>query len=109
MKFKKYVDKLNIDLTDKTYIVTGANSGLGLETTKYLLYLNANVIMACRNKTKALNAESEIRTTISTGKIIIEEYDQSDIESIKNFAQKVIQSYKIDGVVFNAGIYFPKV
>ena len=41
MKFKKYVDKLNIDLTDKTYIVTGANSGLGLETTKYLLYLNS--------------------------------------------------------------------
>ena len=109
MKFKKYVDKLNVDLTNKTYIVTGANSGLGLETTKYLLYLNATVIMACRNISKALNAEKEIRTTITTGKIIIEEYDQSDIESIKNFAQRVIQSYKIDGMVFNAGIYFPKV
>lgn len=109
MKFKKYVDKLNVDLTNKTYIVTGANSGLGFETTKYLLYLNATVIMACRNIAKAINAEKEIRAEITTGKIIIEEYDQGDIQSIRNFAQKVIQSYKIDGVVFNAGIYFPKV
>ena len=90
MKFKKYVDKLNIDLTNKTYIVTGANSGLGLETTKYLLYLNATVIMACRNINKALNAEKEIRASITTGKIIIEEYDQGDIQSIKNFAQKPV-------------------
>ena len=109
MKFKKYVDKLNVDLTNKTYIVTGANSGLGFETTKYLLYLNATVIMACRNISKAMNAEKEIRAEITTGKIIIEEYDQGNIQSIRNFAQKVIQSYKIDGVVFNAGVYFPKV
>jgi hypothetical protein len=36
-------------LRDKTAIVTGANSGIGLETTKALLQQGATVIMACRS------------------------------------------------------------
>jgi len=37
----------------KTVILTGANSGLGLWTSKYLLDLDYKVIMACQNIVKA--------------------------------------------------------
>ena len=109
MKYLDYVNKLNIDLSGKIYIVSGANSGIGFETCKYLLYLNATVIMACRNLDKAQNAIDEIRKEVKTGEIVLLQYDQSDYSSIKNFANIIKTSFKIDGIVFNAGIYFPKV
>lgn len=46
----------------KTIIVTGANSGLGFETTKQLVasHLDYQVVMACRNLSKATAARAEI-------------------------------------------------
>ena len=94
MKYLDYVNKLNIDLSGKIYIVTGANSGIGFETCKYLLYLNATVIMACRNLDKAQNAIDEIRKEVKTGEIVLLQYDQSDYSSIKNFANIIKTSFK---------------
>ena len=108
MQYLDYISKLNIDLSNKTYIVTGANSGLGYETVKYLLYLNATVIMACRNLNKAQKAIDEIKKEVSSGNIVLLQYDQSSYSSIKEFANIVKKTYKIDGIVFNAGLYFPK-
>ena len=48
------------DLDGKTIIVTGANSGLGLEVTRALTLRGAKVIMACRNPEKAEKARSAI-------------------------------------------------
>ena len=41
------------DLTHKTAVVTGANSGLGLESAKALAGAGAHVVMAARNQEKA--------------------------------------------------------
>ena len=41
-------ETLNKDLKGKVYIVTGANSGVGLETSKQLFKQGAHVVMACR-------------------------------------------------------------
>lgn len=48
-------------LRGKTFIVTGANSGIGLETAKALVRRKARVIFACRNIAKGKEAISEIR------------------------------------------------
>jgi protochlorophyllide reductase len=45
------------DLTGKVVIITGANSGLGLESTKAIAAKGATVVMACRNLTKAEKAK----------------------------------------------------
>ena len=39
---------LSKDVSGKIYIVTGANSGVGLETTRQLIKQGAHVVMACR-------------------------------------------------------------
>ena len=49
------------DLNDKVALVTGANSGLGLETTRRLAACGATVVMACRNQDKANQAIEEIK------------------------------------------------
>jgi len=39
---------LSKDISGKNYIVTGANSGVGLETTRQLIKQGGHIIMACR-------------------------------------------------------------
>ena len=46
------------DQTGKTVLVTGANSGLGLQTAKALAGAGATVLMACRNAEKAADARA---------------------------------------------------
>lgn len=108
MKYQKYIDNLKIDLANKTYIVTGANSGIGYELCKYLLYLNATVIMACRSEKRAFDAINKLREEVKTGQTIYLHYDQANLKSIKEFAQIIKENYKIDGLICNAGIYYPK-
>lgn len=107
MYYFKYVDSLHVSLKGKTYIVTGANSGLGFDLSVYLTYLGATVIMACRNKDKAMNAIIKIKQINPEAKLIFEEYDQASFSSIETFASNVTK-YQVNGIIYNAGIYFPK-
>ena len=58
-------------LDDKIYIITGANTGLGYETTKALVKRNGTVIMACRNMEKANEAIANIRNSTGNGTMVI--------------------------------------
>lgn len=92
-----------------TYIVTGANSGLGLSVTKHLLECGAYVIMACRNLFKAHEAKKAIISRYPDAKLIILEYDQADFQSIDRFVDQVVLKYSdFSGIVFNAGIFHPQ-
>ena len=51
----------NLDLSDKVAIVTGANCGIGFETTKALAQHGAHVILACRDYEKANDAIQKIK------------------------------------------------
>lgn len=108
MKYAKYLKKFP-SLEGKYYIVTGANSGLGLDTSLYLAYKGANVILACRNLKKAELAKQKILEVVPDAKIFIEEYDQASFVSIENFTHRIKENYsQIDGLVANAGVYYPK-
>jgi len=49
---------LSKDLTGKTYIITGANSGVGFETSQQLVKQGAHVVMACRRPEAGEEARS---------------------------------------------------
>ena len=53
-----------VNLNGKVYIVTGSNSGIGLETARSLCQMEATVILACRSKDRALVAQADIISTV---------------------------------------------
>jgi NAD(P)-dependent dehydrogenase (short-subunit alcohol dehydrogenase family) len=96
-------DTLSKDVSGKTYIVTGANSGVGLETTRQLVKQGGHVIMACR---RVEAGEKEAKTFEGfKGSYEVIKCDLADLQSIRDFADAVIQKYeKLDGLACNAGM-----
>jgi NAD(P)-dependent dehydrogenase (short-subunit alcohol dehydrogenase family) len=90
----------------KTIIVTGANSGLGLWTTKYLLDAGFRVIMACRNIEKTKLAIDAFAEFDKTKNFTILQLDLSDLESIKNFVLQLPANEEIYGLDCNAGFVY---
>ncbi|KAF1847272.1 NAD(P)-binding protein [Cucurbitaria berberidis CBS 394.84] len=90
----------------KTYIVTGANNGLGLETARHLVRCSATrVILAVRNIAAGEAAKADIEHT--TGHKDVAEVwhlDLSSSASVRDFAGKAKKELeRIDGVIENAG------
>ena len=93
------------DLSRKTMVVTGGNSGLGLSAVKALTAKGATVIMASRSIPKAENARSEVLKTNPNAKIDIMELDLADLSSIHNFSDQFHKRYSQLDILFNnAGI-----
>ena len=93
------------DLTGKTAIVTGANSGLGFETTKALAAKGAKVIMACRNQKKAEDAALTIREEVPNAQVQVHYLDLSNLDTVQDFAAKILPAHHhIDILINNAGL-----
>lgn len=102
------------NLKGKLCIVTGASGGLGKETARQLLVLNAStVILACRNPNKGEIARQELLDDATvkkhnpTGKVKIMKVDMDSNESVKDFALALKEKLPIiDYLVLNAGVGF---
>ncbi len=93
------------NLTGKVMIVTGANSGLGFETTRELAKKGAKVIMACRNLQKAEAAKQRILDDSPKADLEIMELDVSSLKSVTEFVKRFKARYvRLDVLINNAGI-----
>ena len=93
------------DLTGKTAIVTGANSGLGLHITEALADHGCEVILACRNLNKADQAAADIRSRNREALLETRQLDLADLDSVKAFADGVLADNKpLDLLINNAGV-----
>jgi len=97
------------DLTGKTAIVTGGNTGIGYETVKALYEKGANVTLAARNEEKAEEAVRNIdQTTEGTGTLEIGILDLSNLAQIKAFADEFKSKHtQLDILINNAGVMIP--
>ncbi len=91
------------DLTGKTMIVTGANTGIGFEAARSLAMKGAHVIMACRNTEKGEVAASVIRQRYKDAQISVGTLDLTSFDSIKAFAT-TLDVNKVDTLICNAGV-----
>ena len=92
----------------KVFLITGANSGLGYETSKFLLERGATVIMSCRDLIKGEKAKQELLKFNFSGKIELVELDLSDLINVKKFAESIKNKFDyLDVLINNAGIMAP--
>jgi NAD(P)-dependent dehydrogenase (short-subunit alcohol dehydrogenase family) len=93
------------DLSGKVYIVTGANSGIGLATTIQLARQGALVVMGCRRRQAGEEASQglgELR-----GSLEVMELDLGSLDSVRHFAAEFKEKFnRLDGLVNNAGIMY---
>ena len=92
----------------KIFLITGANSGLGYETSKLLLQKGATVIMSCRDLVKGQKAKQALTRFNFSGNIELIELDLSDLANIKKVSKSIKNKFKhLDVLINNAGIMAP--
>ncbi|MGW4737344.1 oxidoreductase [Nocardia xishanensis] len=90
-------DTSNIpDQSGRTFIVTGANSGLGAVAARALAEAGADVVLACRNVAKGERVAAEIGDRAT-----VRELDLADLSSVRAFAESVDS---VDVLINNAGV-----
>jgi len=91
------------DASGKTYIVTGANSGVGLETTRQLIRQGGRVVMACRRTDAAAEAAEGFAGLKGCYEVI--QLDLADLASVREFVTEFLKKHdRLDGLVCNAGL-----
>jgi len=98
--------KKNIDnnIENKNVVITGSNSGIGLEACFYLASMNANIYMAVRNIERGKIAKDKILEKYPNTKIELLELDLASFDSINKFVE-VIKTIDVDVFINNAGVY----
>ena len=84
------------DQSGRTFVITGANGGIGEQTTKVLAAKGATVIMACRNAAKAQPIADSIE-----GDVRVAALDLASLASIREFAES---TGEFDVLINNAGL-----
>lgn len=93
-----------VDLTNKNYIVTGASSGLGVETARALAKAGARVTIAVRDITKGEEVAKQIRESTNNSNVEAEKLDLSSLDSVNSFVKRYLDKKQpLHGLVNNAG------
>lgn len=92
-------------LDNKTFIVTGANTGIGKITALELAKQGAHVILACRSKEKTERVLEEIRREVPDANVEYVHLDLSDLSSVRACAADLLdRRTPIHGLINNAGL-----
>jgi NAD(P)-dependent dehydrogenase (short-subunit alcohol dehydrogenase family) len=93
-------------MTGKVCVVTGANAGIGKETSIGLAKLGAAVVMVCRDAGRAEKALREIKYQSGSDRVELMICDLSSQKSIRRFADEFKQQHdRLDVLVNNAGVF----
>ncbi|TVQ92208.1 MAG: SDR family NAD(P)-dependent oxidoreductase [Deltaproteobacteria bacterium] len=94
-----------VDQTGKTFLITGANSGIGLEAVRPLAAQGARILMACRNLEKAARAKASVLEQSPSADLQIVPLDLSDLDSVRRCVDEAAERVDhLDVLINNAGI-----
>jgi NAD(P)-dependent dehydrogenase (short-subunit alcohol dehydrogenase family) len=95
------------DLTGRVAVVTGANTGLGLETARELAAKNATVVLAVRDLSRGESARADIAAGVPDADVSVQALDLASLDSIRSASAELHERFDaIDLLVNNAGVMF---
>jgi dehydrogenase/reductase SDR family protein 12 len=96
---------LDVDMTSRTCVITGANSGLGFATSVHLAELGAPVVMVARDPAKGQRAVDDVIDRTGNPNVRLEVVDLSSLEAVRGFAGRFLeQEERLDVLINNAGV-----
>lgn len=96
---------LSVDLSKKVFVVTGGNSGIGLEAVRQLARQGAEVVLACRRVGEGRRVADQVSTAGVRGTVTVMELDLANLNSVRRFAAEFLSAHDaLSGLVNNAGI-----
>jgi len=96
------------DQSTRVFVVTGANSGLGLATVRALAGRGGHVLLAVRDEERGRRAVELVLAGQPDARLEVRRLDLADLDSVRSFAREVRSAHRrIDVLVNNAGIMAP--
>ena len=93
------------DLSGKTYVITGASSGIGKITARELARRGAHVIVACRSVERTQPVIDEIKRETGNPQVELVALDLADLASVRRCADELLaRKIPIHGLINNAGL-----
>ncbi|AWN24108.1 oxidoreductase [Deinococcus irradiatisoli] len=93
------------DLSGKTALITGAASGIGVETARALLTAGARVILAVRDTRRGEAVAAELRRSTGNPAADVIELDLASLASVRRAAAQVVEmAPRLDLLINNAGV-----
>ncbi len=102
-----YTEKNLTDQSGKSFLVTGANTGLGFETARALAQKGGKVWLACRSEDKAQAAIAKIKTHAPEADLGFVPLDLNDLNHVAEAAEIIKGLGQIDVLINNAGLMVP--
>jgi NAD(P)-dependent dehydrogenase (short-subunit alcohol dehydrogenase family) len=102
-----------VELAGRLVVLTGANTGIGLETCRELAQMGATVVLACRSKPRAEAAMAEVQRTpgVERQQLVFMRLDLASMQSVRAFAaafQEAFGGRALDVLICNAGLMQPQ-
>jgi NAD(P)-dependent dehydrogenase (short-subunit alcohol dehydrogenase family) len=95
-----------MDMHEKAVIITGANSGIGRETTRALAQQGMTLVMACRNLARSVPVCETIKRESGNPDLCVMRLDLASLASIRDFARQFNAKYeRLDVLINNAGTF----
>uniref|UniRef100_A0A673HXA8 Dehydrogenase/reductase SDR family member 12-like n=1 Tax=Sinocyclocheilus rhinocerous TaxID=307959 RepID=A0A673HXA8_9TELE len=92
---KNFVEKdLETSVAGRSFMITGANSGIGKATAMAIAKKGGTIHMVCRNKDKAEEARAEIAKESGNKEIYVHILDLTETKKVWEFAESFKKKYK---------------
>jgi NAD(P)-dependent dehydrogenase (short-subunit alcohol dehydrogenase family) len=96
-----------VDLSGKLALVTGASTGIGLETARALAAAGAHVVLAGRDAARIETAVSTVRDQVPDAELEAGSLDLASLDSVRAFAQWYSETHdRLHLLINNAGVMY---